>query len=417
MKLAHDPKRLLLVTHVNLRRDGDRLLIDDQTAAGLRQWCKHFGGLTYFGVAADEDDARDSSVTWVDISAQPFAAQCELHALPRAYKPQQMARHYRQTRATLAQAIASHHYLCFTIGGLIGDWPAVAALEAIKQGRPYAAWLDRVEPAIIRQGLANASLKRRLWASVMLPLMERYHRHLLKHSTVALLQGGDTFEHYKPWNANSHCIYDTHTTTADQISAAQLEQKRARIRSGAPLEIIYVGRAAAMKGPDDWLDVLTGLSSEQVPFKARWIGDGPALAAMRQRVGSGPLQDHVQLSGFKGDRSAIFAALRASDIVLYCHKTPESPRSLIEALVAGCPIVGYDTAYPRELTRTSGGGAFAPQDDVEGLIATIARLHRERGMLENLVTAAATTGSAYDEDSVYAVRAKLMQQAGSAPTQ
>lgn len=415
--MAHDPKRLLLVTHVNLRRDGDRLLIDDQTAAGLRQWCKHFGGVTYFGVAADEDDSRDSSVTWVDVSAQPFADQCELHALPRAYKPQLMARHYRQTRATLARAIASHHYLCFTIGGLIGDWPAVAALEAIKQGRPYAAWLDRVEPAIIRQGLANASLKRRLWASVVLPLMERYHRHLLKHSTVALLQGGDTFEHYKPWNSNSHCIYDTHTTTADQISAAQLEQKRARIRSGAPLEIIYVGRAAAMKGPDDWLDVLTGLSNEQVPFRARWIGDGPALAAMRQRVGSGPLQDHVQLSGFEGDRSAIFAALRASDIVLYCHKTPESPRSLIEALVAGCPIVGYDTAYPRELTRTGGGGAFAPQDDVEGLIATIARLHRERGMLENLVTAAAATGSAYDEDSVYAVRAKLMQQAGSAPTQ
>jgi hypothetical protein len=156
MKLTHDPKRLLLVTHVSLRRDGDRLLIDDQTAAGLRQWCKHFGAVTYYGVEADEDDARDSSVTWVDVSSQPFGDQCQLHALPSAYKPQQMARNYRQTRATLAQAIASHHYLCFTIGGLIGDWPAVAALEAIKQGRPYAAWLDRVEPAIIRQSLMQA---------------------------------------------------------------------------------------------------------------------------------------------------------------------------------------------------------------------------------------------------------------------
>ncbi|KKB86074.1 hypothetical protein VW29_04085 [Devosia limi DSM 17137] len=412
--MTYDSKRLLLVTHVSLRLDGDRLLIDDQTAAGLRQWCRHFDAVTYYGVEADADD---SSVTWVDVSDRPFGDRCELHALPRAYKPQQMARSYRQTRATLARAIASHHYLCFTIGGLVGDWPAVAALEASRQGRPYAAWLDRVEPAIIRQSLGNASLKRRLGASATLPLMERYHRHLLKRSRVALLQGGDTFEHYRPWNENSHCIYDTHTTADDQIGPAQLEQKRQRVRSEQPLAIIYVGRAAEMKGPDDWLDVLEGLARQNVPFQARWIGDGPALADMRHRVDGGPLRDRVQLTGFEGDRDAVFAALRASDIVLYCHKTPESPRSLIEALVAGCPIVGYETAYPRELTRLRGGGAFAPQDDVEGLVATIARLHRDRALLERLVTAAAASGSTYDEDTVYAARAALMQQAGSAPRQ
>ncbi len=234
---------------------------------------------------------------------------------------------------------------------------------------------------------------------------------------MALLQGGDTFEHYKPWNANSQCIYDTHTTADDQISPTQLEQKRQSIRSGQPLEIIYVGRAAEMKGPDDWLDVLEGLVREQVPFKARWIGDGPSLAGMRQRVDNGPLRDCVQLPGFEGDRNAIFAALRNSDIVLYCHKTPESPRSLIEALVAGCPIIGYETAYPRQLTRMSGGGAFAPQDDVVGLVALIAKLHRDRPELERLVTAAAATGSTYDENTVYADRANLMKQAGSAPAQ
>ena len=42
----------------------------------------------------------------------------------------------------------------------------------------------------------------------------------------------------------------------------------------------------------------------------------------------------VALPGFIRDRSAILKVLREAQVFVFCHKTPESPRNLIEALVS-----------------------------------------------------------------------------------
>ena len=104
-----------------------------------------------------------------------------------------------------------------------------------------------------------------------------------------------------------------------------------------------------MKGPGDWLSVLEALDLQSIPFRATWIGDGPDLARMQERVARSGLTDQVVLHGFEGNRAVLLRAMRESDLLLFCHKTPESPRCLIEALVSGCPLVGYETAYPKGL--------------------------------------------------------------------
>lgn len=402
---------LLLVTHVPLRAGPRGLQLDNQTAAGVSHWCRHFDRVTYIGVAEDPAYAGASSLAWVDTDQGLLGEKATLVALPRAYRIAPMAREYRAVRARLAQEIARHRHLCYTIGGLVGDWPALAGIESIRQKRRYAAWLDRVEPSIIRNKAAGASLRYRLLAEMAIPIMERYTRHILRHSAIALLRGGDTFEHYARWASDPHCIHNTHTHASDQIAADVLAAKQARALSGAPLNIVYVGRANAMKGPEDWFQVLERLHGAGVPFRATWVGDGPDLAKMRERVAGSVLAGLVDLPGFEGRRDVLLQALRDADLLLFCHKTAESARSLVEALVCGCPIVGYGTAYPRGLVETHGGGAFVPKDDVPGLAARVEALHRDRPALAALIGAAAASGTLYDEESVYAHRAGLMRLA------
>ena len=52
-------------------------------------------------------------------------------------------------------------------------------------------------------------------------------------------------------------------------------------------------------------------------------------------------------------------------VLVFCHTTPESPRNLVEALISGCPIVGYHSDFAAELVG-DGGGAFVTTGDVKG---------------------------------------------------
>ncbi|BBD99740.1 hypothetical protein SAMIE_1032410 [Sphingobium amiense] len=405
--MGHE-ESLLLVTHVPMRKGPRGWQIDDQTAAGIAQWRQHFGRVTFCGV--DHGDAGAGSASWVDADGGVEDGTIHIVALPWAYRLGAMARHVKAVRAQLAPLVAQHRHLCFTIGGLVGDWPALAAQEAIGQKRAYAAWIDRVEASVLRNKVADAPFPRRLAAAAMAPAMEAWTRHLLRHSRVALLQGRDTFDHYARHAPDPHCTYDTHTHATDQIDAAALAAKQAHVASGAPLRIVYVGRAAAMKGPSDWIDVLERLDKAGVPFTARWIGDGPDLAAMRSRVAASGLGDRVDLPGFEGRRDVLLAALRDSDMLLFCHRTAESARCLIEALVSGCPIIGYDGGYPRGLVERHGGGLFVPPADSTALADRIAALHADRAAMVALLGAAAQSGTLYTEDALYAHRAELMRR-------
>lgn len=400
---------LLLVTHVPIRSGPAGPEIDDQTAAGIAQWCRHFDTVTFYGTAAEETGGA-SSTNWVDATAGRLGRQARLIALPRAYGIGKMAAHWRAVRGQLREAMAAHQHLCFTIGGMIGDWPALGAFEAIRQQRRYAAWFDRVEPHIIQNKLEGAPLPKQLAGKLALPVIEQGARHILRHSTVALLQGADTFDYYAASASDPHITYDTHTHVEDQIAPEALAAKQARCRSGAPLRILYVGRAAAMKGPLDWMDVLARLAAQQVPFEATWIGDGPDLAAMKARADESGLGASVRFPGFEDRRDVLLDRMRDSDVLLFCHKTAESPRCLIESLVCGCPIVGYQTAYPRGLVADHGGGAFVARNDVAALAELVASLHADRDGLAELIAAAAASGTRYNEVSVYAHRAALMRR-------
>lgn len=399
--------KLLLVTAVRLREGPNGLQVDDQTFSGIRRWAEHFSEVVFVGISLAVGQEEETSANWVEVASLPCARQVRFVALPMAYRVGAFVRTYRAVRQLLAEEVRQASHLCFTIGYLVGDWAAIAALEAISQRRKYAVWFDRVEHEVLARLVHKLPLKRQAKERATLLALRPYHHYLSRRSSLALLQGMDTFEAYASQSSNPACVYDVHTGPEDFATEIDVATKQKAIRDGDPLRIVYVGRAAEMKGPLDWLEAVASAVGAGVMLNATWLGDGPLLAAMQQRISQLGIADQVKLRGHVDDRDDVLDELRQAHLLLFCHKTPESPRCLIEALVSACPIVGYDSAYAKGLIE-GGGGTLTPLNDVGTLGATLVGLSSDREKLARMVEQAARAGQRFEESELYRERAALI---------
>ena len=396
---------LLLYLPVPLHRRDGALCLEDQACNGLRLWARHFDRLLVLQPLSDDP----APPAWVPLDRiGPALEQIEFVTLPVAWRPDRFLRALPATLPRIRDAIARADLIGFAIGGLFGDWGAVGAWTAHRMRKPFYIWTDRVESEVTRRAAHGQPWRRRLRARLEYRPMAWQERALIRRAALGLFHGRETFETYAPYCRNPQLVHDIHLSRADHISPERLPQKIAAAGDSA-LRIVYAGRADAMKGAMEWLDALESLAARGIRFHARWLGDGPLLGAMRARVAAGPLAGCVDLPGFVSDRQALLEALRAADLLLFCHMTPESPRILIEALASGCPIVGHDSAFPADLIASHGGGWLTPIGDRQALADALARLAGDRPRLQGLIEAAARVGAEFDDETVFAHRARLIR--------
>ena len=416
--MGFEADSLLIVLPVAFRSGhGTGLLFEKQACNGLEKWAANFKKVVV--ACPIEPEGIPSSVVnaipYIEVDDLPSRDRMELIPLPWAYGLATFWRTYRTTRAILADAIRRSQYLSFAIGGLIGDWGSVAAFEAIRQDRPYSIWTDRVESKVIRSSHLDTKGPKKLYHmvrnnAIFSPLMRRLEHHVIGKSNLGLFHGRDCFDAYSPHCKNPHLVHDIHLKPEDRIHPLQLSAKIERVRLGEPLRLLYVGRLAEMKGPFDWIKVMADLRDLGLTFQATWIGDGPLLDEMRREIDHRGLQDRVELKGFVGDRGILMQAMRDSDLFVFCHKTPESPRCLIEALMSGTPIIGYDRPYPRDLLGDSADRLLVPLDDAAQLARRIEELDKDRAELAQLIRASDEHGSHFSDEAVFRHRSELIKK-------
>lgn len=411
------PDSILLVLPVPFRAEAGRLLFESQAINGLDRWTDNFRRVVV--ACPVEPDwysrAHPMQATYLDVDRVRDRDRLEFVPLPWAYGLTQAMRTYRPIRALLAEKIRECEFLSFAIGGLIGDWASVASLEAIRQGRPFSVWTDRVEHEVVKSGhLDQAGLKRAYRMiknnAIVSPLMKRLHRHIIRNCALGLFHGHDCFVSYAPDCSEPHLVHDIHLKPEDQIPGPMVEAKVARVRAGGPLRITYAGRAVAMKGPMDWLRIIAAVRDAGVSFRATWLGDGSQIGEMRSEVDRLGLGGVVDLAGHLEDRQELLRRLRDSDLFVFCHKTPESPRCLIEALMSGVPLAGYDSPFPRDLLGPMADRLLGPRNDEAGLEATILRLDGDREELAGLIQSAAEAGRSYSDVAVFRHRSELIRE-------
>ena len=398
---------LLIYAPVPLFKGKDGYLMEDQACNGLRLWSTHFSKVTVMHPV----ETGEPPPSWIPIEDSGIDfTKVEIIALPTAYRPDQFFKHYLVTRMVIREAIARSHFLAFSIGGLFGDWGSVGAWQAHKMGRQFAIWTDRVESEVVRHHAATAKKWRhRLRSRLTYLPMRALERYLISKCTVGLFHGAETYATYAPYAKSAEIVHDIHLKKSDRIQVDDLQAKMTASRTG-PLKICYVGRADSMKGPLDWIEVMRLLREAPVEFIGDWLGDGDMLETMKQEVSRVRLENQVRFHGFVRDRQKVKEALLSAHLFVFCHKTPESPRNLIEALSAGTPIVGYKGAFAMDLISTHMGGVLTPMNNPAELASAIISIAKDRTLVVELMERAFKDSEPFNDESVFEHRCMLIRK-------
>jgi glycosyltransferase involved in cell wall biosynthesis len=402
--------RLLQVLPSIMKTAEDGLEIDYDFSEGLRLYMNSFDSVTV--ACPVSTDIQDSGLRRCrPLKDLPWGDRAKFLQLPNAYHLKAFLGEMKAVRRLLRTEIEKADYLVFSPHTLIGDWPTVAIREAIRLNRPYVIEADVVYEKVAQVGWdRNPKWKQLLKKYLMLPLFKRCHRYGLRNSSLALFQGQDVYDAYAPMCGNPHKVYHTPIDNDDYITPARLQKKMNDLSQGMPLKLCYVGRAIDMKGPLDWLNTIHELNKDGVEMNAVWLGEGSLLSRMRSIVEESGLAENVTLPGYISDRKKILHTLQDADIFLFCHKTPESPRCLVEALASGCPLVGYASAYPKELVARHGGGQFAALGNWKELANIVQDLDKHRDKLRDLIRSASESGRLYERDAMMQHRIDLINE-------
>jgi colanic acid/amylovoran biosynthesis glycosyltransferase len=387
---------LLLVLPLLAYRSEDQVFVDAQARNGLRLWLDNFDVLTL--ACPTVDQPPPSGFLAVDDARITFVA------LPAVYTPHGFVGALYQTLPMLRKIIASSDHLHFAIGGLFGDWSSVCAILARRSGRKFAVWTDRVESQVVGFQAESKAGARKLYYRALATAIKVYERKIIRMSSLGLFHGSDCYTAYSAYNSNSHLVHDIHLGKEHQIGDLEIE---ARLRYGGPIRIAYAGRAHRDKGIFDWVEALSVAARAGIEFRATWFGDGPELESARDKVASANLSDRIELPGSMTNHPALMQKLRSSfDVFMFCHKTKESPRCLVEALMCGLPLIGYASHYARDLIKRNGGGMLTSPGHPELLTDSLNQFSRARN---SITKNAQRDGQLYDDESVFRHRSDLMK--------
>lgn len=188
---------MLLVLPAPFYKTEGKLVFELQACNGIEKWADHFGKVIVVApMLPDRIAEKERTIVWRDTATLAQPERFELVPVPWAYSIKLFTKHYASTRKLLAGLINRCRYLQFPLGGLFGDWGAVASLEAQRQHRPYAVHTDLVEDQVVLQLAQGKNWKSQLKSSLFSLITKKYYKGIIQNSSLALLHGEDCHAAY-----------------------------------------------------------------------------------------------------------------------------------------------------------------------------------------------------------------------------
>jgi glycosyltransferase involved in cell wall biosynthesis len=123
------------------------------------------------------------------------------------------------------------------------------------------------------------------------------------------------------------------------------------------LQCAFIGRVTQIKRPDRLLDVVSEIKRREVDLDFFIAGDGELLEACRKRISDQGLP--VKVLGWQSD---IEKVLSAADIIVLTSDNEGTPLSLIQAGMAGLPVVATHVGSVPEVVLDGLTGIITPLD-------------------------------------------------------
>ena len=152
--------------------------------------------------------------------------------------------------------------------------------------------------------------------------------------------------------------------------------------STATLQCAFIGRVTQIKRPDRFLDVVTEIKRRGVELEFFMAGDGELLDSCRERIMCENLP--VKVLGWQSD---IEKVLSAADLVVLTSDNEGTPLSLIQAGMAGLPVVTTRVGSVPEVVL-DGTTGIVTSLDVQEIADALEKLANNSGLRGQMGAAA-----------------------------
>ncbi len=155
----------------------------------------------------------------------------------------------------------------------------------------------------------------------------------------------------------------------DRFLAAPADAAALRAELGIDPEALVVGtvaRLAEHKGHDDLVDALAPLLRARPELHLLWVGDGWWRERLEGRLRDAGLASRVTITGMVPPER-VPDLLHAMDLLVHPSYREGLPRTVVQALLAGVPVVATDVDGTREVCLDRVTGRLVPPGDPEAL--------------------------------------------------
>jgi glycosyltransferase involved in cell wall biosynthesis len=159
-----------------------------------------------------------------------------------------------------------------------------------------------------------------------------------------------------------------------------------------------------LKGPDTFVAVVARVR-ERVPNLSVLV-TGPARGYVRRALDELGVPHHHVLAS---TRSELGRAYRDVDVCLVTSRQEGGPKSVLEAMASGVPVVSTRVGQAAELIADGENGLLADVDDVAALAAAVQRVYDDALLRERLRTAGRSTAEAHAEERLDPLWAQLLE--------
>ena len=150
-------------------------------------------------------------------------------------------------------------------------------------------------------------------------------------------------------------------------------------KDGGPARLVMVGRFEAQKDQPLLLRALAEL--QHLPWELTLVGDGPLKPASEELAAKLSISDRVDFAGYS---SAVEDQLAAADVFTLVSNWEGFPRSILEAMRAGLPVVVTDVGGSREAVEEGVTGRVVRKGDLNGLIHALQEVLSDAGVRERM---------------------------------
>jgi glycosyltransferase involved in cell wall biosynthesis len=159
-----------------------------------------------------------------------------------------------------------------------------------------------------------------------------------------------------------------------------------------------------LKGPDTFVAVIEQLR-QTIPELSVLL-TGPARGYVRRALARLEVpHDHLVAH----TRDDLGRTYRQVDVCLVTSRQEGGPKSVLEAMASGVPVVSTRVGQAAELIRDGENGLLADVDDLDALAEAVGRIHEETTLRDRLREAGRATAEANAEDRLDPLWGRLLE--------